>query len=181
MADSRRVVLDVATRADAELLANLLELYIHDLSEVFPAVELGTNGRFGYEHLGLYWTEPERRFAFIVRSEGQVAGFALVTRSSAVSDAPNVFDIAEFFVLRSYRRSGVGRSAAELLWNRLPGKWTVRVSEGNRAALPFWTRVVQEFTKGTATRSQRAGNAHPWLVFAFESADPRSDANPSHG
>ena len=30
------VVLDVATSSDAGLLANLLELYVHDLSEVFP-------------------------------------------------------------------------------------------------------------------------------------------------
>jgi hypothetical protein len=46
--DQREVTLDAATEADAELLSNLLELYIHDLSGVFPSVELGANGRFGY-------------------------------------------------------------------------------------------------------------------------------------
>ena len=60
MIDSQEVVLDVASPRDAVLLSNLLELYIHDLSETFP-VELGADGRFGYEKLPLYWSEPERR------------------------------------------------------------------------------------------------------------------------
>ena len=48
MADSYAVNLDAATLADAGLLANLLELYIHDLSQTFPDIELGADGRFGY-------------------------------------------------------------------------------------------------------------------------------------
>ena len=37
-----------------------------------------------------------------------------------------MLDVAEFFVLRRYRRSGVGRSAAFLIWKHFPGTWTVR-------------------------------------------------------
>ena len=170
MEDSRPVVLDSVTPADDQLLANLLELYIHDLSAVFPAIELGESGRFGYEKLGLYFSDPERYLAFVVRSAGRVAGFALATRGSPVTNEPRAFDVAEFFILRRYRRSGVGRRAAELLWNRLPGTWTVRVSEGNVGALSFWTRVVQEFTSGAATHSERAGSPYPWRVFAFDNA-----------
>jgi predicted acetyltransferase len=80
-----------------------------------------------------------------------------------------VFDVEEFFVLRRHRRSGVGRRAAMLLWNRLPGRWIVRVSEGNRGAVPFWTRVIGEYTGGAATESTRPGDPHPWRVFSFES------------
>ena len=54
------VTLDAAAPADAERLANLLELYIHDLSAVFPGIELKDEGRFGYERLPLYWSEPDR-------------------------------------------------------------------------------------------------------------------------
>jgi predicted acetyltransferase len=164
------VSLDAATRSDALLLFNLLELHIHDLSDVFPHIELGPDGRFGYERLPLYWSEPERRFAFLIRSGGRVAGFVLATRRSPGSDDPDVLDVAEFFVLRQHRRSGVGRRAAFLLWNRLPGKWAVRVAEGNRGALAFWRGVVAEFTKGTATESMRPGNASAWRVLSFESA-----------
>src|SRR5436305_10419117 len=134
-------LLDVATLQDAPLLANLLQLYIYDLSEAFPNVELGADGRYSYEKLPLYWSESERRFPFLIRFEGRVVGFVLVTRGSPASDDPEVFDIAEFFVHRRHRRSGVGRGAAFLLWDRLPGRWIVRVSEGNLGGLGFGTGV----------------------------------------
>jgi predicted acetyltransferase len=171
MADPNEVVLDVATLADATLLSNLLELYVHDLSAAFPNVELGPDGRYGYRDLALYWSEPERRFPFLIRCDGRVAGFALARRGSPASDDPDVFDVAEFFVLRRYRRSGVGRRAAILLWNRLPGRWLVRVSEGNLGALPFWAGVITELTRGAATEFKRPGHPYAWRVFSFASAE----------
>src|SRR5215213_5011236 len=131
MTDLPDVDLAAATVADAALLSNLLELYIHDLSETFP-VELGADGRFGYPRLTRYWSEPERHFAFFIRYNARVVGFVLVTRGTPVTDDPDVLDVAEFFAARRYRRAGVGRRAALLLWQRLPGAWIVRVSEGNR-------------------------------------------------
>jgi predicted acetyltransferase len=163
------VVLDVAAPSDAGLLANLLELYIHDLSEAFPDIELGPDGRFGYDPLPLYWSEPERRFPFLIRYGTRVAGFVLVSRGSPASDDPHVFDVAEFFVMRRHRHSGVGRRAAFLLWDRFPGQWIVRVSVGNRGAVPFWAGVVAEYTRGTATEFERPGDPNPWRVFSFES------------
>lgn len=160
------IALHAAGPEDASLLENLLELYLHDLSEVF-LIELGADGRFGYETLALYWAEPERRFAFLIKSGERVAGFVLVTRGSPVSDDPNVLDVAEFFVLRRYRREGVGRRAASLLWERMPGDWIVRVSTGNRGALPFWRSVIAEFTRGDFTEWERAGTPHDWRVFSF--------------
>ena len=168
-AHSYSVVLDAATRAERELLSNLLELYIHDLSAAFPSIELGEDGRFGYSKLELYWSEPERRFPFLIRADGRVAGFALATRGSPASDDPEVLDVAEFFVLRRYRRSGVGRQAAALLWQRLPGTWIVRVAESNPGALSFWGDTVGEFTNGGATEYQRPGTPSAWRVFSFES------------
>lgn len=169
MVDPNEVVLDLATLRDAALLANLLELYLHDLSEAFP-IEVGVDGRFGYDKLPLYWSEPERRFPFLIRSGARVVGFVLVTRGSPATEDPDVFDIAEFFVLRRHRRSGVGRRAACLLWDRLPGRWIVRVSEGNRGAVPFWADVITEYTRGAATESRRSGSPNAWHVFSFDSA-----------
>jgi predicted acetyltransferase len=167
MADPHAVTLEAATAADLPLLSNLLELYIHDLSAAFPNVELGPDGRFGYPQLERYGAEPDRRSSLLIRCCGRLAGFALVTRGSPATEDPEVFDVAEFFVLRSYRRSGVGRRAAFLLWNRLPGRWIVRVSEGNPGALPFWSGVIAEFSRGAYTESTRPGSPHAWRVFSF--------------
>lgn len=168
MIDSNDVTLDVAEQSDAPLLANLLELYIHDLSEAFPLVELGVDGRFGYNKLPLYWSEANR-FPFLIRYSGRVVGFALATRGSPASDNPDVLDVAEFFVIRRYRRAGVARRAAFLLWDRLPGRWFVRASERNTDAIRFWARVVDGYTGGTAKEFTRSGIHNDWRVFSLES------------
>ena len=77
------------------VLANLLELaYAHDFSE-FHDLVLGTDGRFGYKYLPLYWSEPDR-YPFLVRMDGNLAGLALVKRGSEISDDESVWDMAEF-------------------------------------------------------------------------------------
>jgi predicted acetyltransferase len=160
------ISIEPATPADEALLANLLELYIHDLSATF-CIEPGADGRFGYPKLPLYWSEPEKRFPFLIRRAGKTIGFAFVTRGSPASDDPEVWDIAEFFVLRSHRRSGCGRRAATLLFERFPGRWLVRVSLGNRGALPFWQTVVSAYSSGRFSVREREGTPHAWRDFSF--------------
>lgn len=164
-----QVAIEPASPADSVLLANLLELYIHDLSEVFR-IEPGADGRFGYPKLPLYWSEPEKRYPFLIRAGTRTVGFALVTRGSPATDDPDVLDVAEFFVLRGHRRSGCGRRAASLLFDRLPGRWMVRVAEGNHGALPFWESVISAHTQGQFTQSMRDGSPHAWCDLSFVSA-----------
>ena len=166
---SEVVTLEVATRDRAPLLSNLLELYVHDMSEIF-GFEVGADGRFGYGSLPRYWSEPEKRFAFLIHSGPRIAGFVLVTRGTPVTEDPDDLDVAEFFVLRAFRRHGVGRRAARLLWDRLPGRWVVRVSEGNRAGLPFWRAIVHEYTGGAFSESKHPSGLHGTRVFSFTSA-----------
>jgi predicted acetyltransferase len=170
MTNSELVTLELATKNDAVLMSNLLELYIHDVCDIFPSVELGADGRFGYPKLPLYWSEPAARFAYLIKQSDRVAGFVFATRGSPVTPDPEVMDVAEFFVLRKYRRAGIGRHAARLLWQALPGKWTVRVSEGNAGALAFWRGVVGEFAGGAVEEDTRPGKPNAWRVLAFQSA-----------
>jgi len=167
-----QVRIEQAKPADATLLANLLELYMHDLSEVFP-IDPGADGRFGYHKLPLYWSEPEKRFPFLIRAGHKVVGFTLATRGSPATDDPDVLDVAEFFVLRRHRRTGCGRRAAALLFDQLPGRWIVRVAEGNRGGWPFWQSVVSAYTQGQFTQSNRQGSPYAWRDLSFVSSVER--------
>jgi predicted acetyltransferase len=167
--DSNAVSLEVASPVDAEGLSELLEHYVRELSTIF-AIEADVDGRFRYDKLPLYWTEPDRRFAFFIRSGQERVGVALVTREATTNDAPEHFDVAEFFVLPAHRGKGVGRQAASLLWNRFPGPWVVRVYQANVAALPFWRNTVHSYTGGTFSVSVRGGQPGSWHVFSFHSA-----------
>ena len=169
MIDSDVVSLEVASPVDAEVLSDLLERYVRELSTLF-AIKADVDGRFRYGKLPLYWTQPDRRFAFFIRSGQELVGVALATRESAINDALEHLDVAEFFVLPAHRGRGVGRQAASLLWDRLPGPWVVRVSQANVAALPFWRSTVQSYTGGTFSVRERPGELGSWYVFSFRSA-----------
>lgn len=160
-------VLEPIARQDAAVLGNLFELYLHDMSETFP-LELGADGRFGYERLPTFFAEPERHFPFWIRCGGALAGFALAMRGSPATDDPTHLDVAEFFVLRRYRRTGVGREAAFALFDRLRGHWVVRVSTGNARGSAFWPGVVAAYTGGAFASREGPGNPHPQRVFELE-------------
>ncbi len=125
------------------VLRRMLQLYLYDFSE-FEPFELDEHGEFGYRYLDHYWAPDagEERHAFFIVAGGRRAGFALVR----VVNGINVF--AEFFVMRRYRRSGVGSAAAQAVFHRLPGTWLVHQVPGNLPAQAFWRRVTARVAAG---------------------------------
>ena len=153
------------------VLANLLELYVHDFS-AFMELELGADGRFGYQHLPLYWQEPHR-YPFLVQVNGHWAGFVLLQKGSQLSakeagDA-EIWDVTEFFIVRGYRRRDVGKQVAHQLWQRWPGQWEVRVIDRNQPAQAFWAHAIGEFLRQTIQPTPFTRNGEGWHVFSFES------------
>jgi predicted acetyltransferase len=158
----------IPARPEQELiLANLLELYAHDFSE-FHELELGSDGRFGYGSLPLYWSEPGRH-PFLVWVEGKLAGLILVKRGSEVSGDETVWDVAEFFVLRGYRRRGIGTQIAHEVWRRFPGPWEVRVMESNIVARDFWAHAISTLTGQAMEPVRLEKDGQSWTLFSFES------------
>jgi predicted acetyltransferase len=162
---SAHIELVTAAPEQESVIANLLELYAHDFSE-FHRLELDANGRFGYEHLPLYWSEPDRH-PFLVKVDGRLAGLALVKKGCEVSAREAVWDMGEFFIVRAYRRQGIGMKVAHEVWRRFPGPWEVRVMQSNRTAVSFWHRAITIFN-GEAIRPARTEkDGECWYVFAF--------------
>ena len=157
-----------AALSDRSVIESLIELYVHDLSVPF-GIEIGPDGRFGYPDLDLYWREPERRFPFLIFERERLAGFILARLGSPESADPLTLDIAEYFVLRRHRREGVGRRAAHALWDRLPGRWTVRVLDRNAGAVTFWRRAVSDYTRGRFDERDVKRGAGLWHVLELES------------
>ena len=151
----------------APVLANLLELYAHDFSE-FHEIELGMDGRFGYKHLPRYWSEPGRH-PFLLRIEGKLAGLVLVKRGSEISSNETVWDMAEFFVTRGFRRRGFGTEIAHDIWKRFPGSWEVRVMQSNPLACRFWESAISTFIRETIHPVRVEKDGKNCDLFSFES------------
>jgi predicted acetyltransferase len=110
---------------------------------------------YGYNYFDHYWTEKER-YPFLVRVDGHYAGFALV--NDDVLMPGNERSIAEFFVMRKYRRLGVGKRVAFNVFDRLPGKWEVRQGTENSSAIAFWRKIIDEYTGGIFQEILLAGD-----------------------
>ncbi len=156
-----------AVPGQAPILANLLELYAHDFSE-FHNLDLGEDGRFGYRSLPLYWSEPGRH-PFLVRMDGKLAGLVLVKRGSEVSGNAEVWDMAEFFIVRGCRRRGIGTRVAHEVWSRFPGLWEIRVMQANVSARHFWTEAISMFAGEAIHPVPIEHGGERWTLFSFES------------
>jgi predicted acetyltransferase len=127
------IELEPVALADKSVLRRLLEFYVYDYSE-YMGWDTDEHGAFGYRYLDHYWTEPDRH-PFFIRVDGHLAGFALVR-------AGTPHDMAEFFVMRKYRRTGAGRQAAAMVFAGFPGEWQVRQLAENAAGTAFWHSAI---------------------------------------
>lgn len=118
---------------DRALLGRLVDFYFHDFSE-FDGRDVEADGSYHYPWLDHYGTDADRK-AYLFDVDGHPAGFALVRLTDPI-------ELAEFFVLRKYRRCGVGTAAAREVIARHPGRWVVSQVASNEPATAFWRRAI---------------------------------------
>jgi predicted acetyltransferase len=156
-----------ATLDDRVPILRMLELYQHDLSDIWDQ-DLDIHGEYGYP-LDRYWSRAECH-AFVATVAGKYAGFALVDGEVKVGATGRWMD--QFFVLKKYRRSGLGRTMARAVFDALPGKWEVGQMTLNASAQAFWREVIGEYTAGAFVEHELRGSWWEGQVQCFESKPP---------
>lgn len=160
-ADGHRGRMDIelvpVTAEGRQVLANLMQLYLHDFSELDNR-ELSADGTFGYPWFDAYFTSPARE-PYLIRVAGRPAGFALV-RCDVAGDE-GAWNVSEFFVVRRYRRQGVAATAARLLFQRHPGPWTLAYLHHNTAAARLWPALAAAVADGAVRHEEQHPPAVP--------------------
>ncbi|MGG1664228.1 GNAT family N-acetyltransferase [Brevibacillus sp. NRS-1366] len=128
---------------EKQALKRLLELYIYDFSEFLP-IDVDEEGIFGYPYFDEYWSDPARH-PFFVKVDGKLAGFVLV-RSFPNQSNESIYSIAEFFIMKRYRRHGIGMAVSHQIFRQFPGKWEVFQLKSNLPAIAFWRKSIADFT-----------------------------------
>lgn len=128
------------------ILRNLIELYNYDFTEFDPD-DVNEDGLYGYKYLDHYWTE-ENRYPFLIRVNDNWAGFVLVRKIGMNPNDNNVYSIAEFFIMKKYRKLGVGKEIAKMIFDTFKGEWKVAQIEKNVPAQHFWRNIISEYTSG---------------------------------
>jgi predicted acetyltransferase len=145
------------------LLRNLFEHYCHDMSEWFD-IDTIADGSYSHDTSSIW---ANQYGAYVAKVGGSIAGFALVGSAAAWLGDTRSHDVHEFFVLRKFRRRGVGKKMAGLVWNEHPGEWLVRVLEANASAVLFWRVAVSDFSLGAFHEEPRIVDGQSWRFFRF--------------
>lgn len=130
---------------EREVLARLLELYEYDFSE-YTQEDVNPLGLYGYMYLDYYWTE-KRRFPYFIKVDGKLAGFVMICDYCYLSKDKDTLFVAEFFIMKKYRRNGIGLKAAKQVLNLHPGKWELTTHPDNQTSVKFWEKVVKSNAK----------------------------------
>lgn len=121
----------IESTSDQGLITELAGEYFEALSEACGESVVGG----GFE---TYFKEVGRK-AFLIRVYGELAGFILIHPHMIEKGD---WSLSEFFVRKKFQGWGVGKAAAQQLWEELGGQWEVAVLPKNKAALAFWEKVV---------------------------------------
>src|SRR6185437_10196727 len=127
------------------VIRNLMQYYIYDFSEYIKN-DVEDNGLFApYSNLMDYWEGDGNKFPYVIKMNDKYVGFVLVKLITSVGG--NYFSIAEFFILKKYRKEGIGKTIAIKVFNLHKGHWEVYQKITNKPAQLFWSKVISEYTK----------------------------------
>jgi predicted acetyltransferase len=146
--DSAVIELRELTDDGQEIAERFWQFFLHDLSE-FRDSHPDEHGAFRRRHLEPYLVEDRDRVAYLVYRPTGPVGFAFVY---GLADRVRRFD--QFFIVRSQRRGGVGRVAAETTISRHPGRWEVGFQNENPIAARFWRRLAADVGSDVQERMQ---------------------------
>ena len=146
------------------VFVQLMNLYNYDFTE-YEDTDVNDYGYFNYPYTDHLWTE-ENRHAFFIRVDGKLAGFIIVKTNSGHFTTANT--INEFFVMKKYRRKGVGSFAAKAAFDMFKGKWEVCQMPNNIPARKFWKSVIIDYT---GNKYQECGDdTGEWVGFTFDNS-----------
>ncbi len=149
-----------ATAADRPVIERLLELYLYDMADIYK-FPIGRDGLYAYDRLDAFWQYP-----YLITSGDDLAGLALVIDHCPITGQSPCWFMAEFFVMRPYRRAGLGQQVAGELIAAHPGPWHIGVIAHNAAAMDFWGRTLAGHAPAV---SRLQHDEEAWRLHAFRS------------
>lgn len=148
-----------------EVIYNLMQLYTYELSffeDETTDFKLLDSGLYVMsKYVEMYWTS-DKRHPYILKCDNELAGFVLARYNEYGKN-----EIAEFFVLNKYRRSGAGKFMANEMFELYKGPWEVRTLLKNERAQNFWRNVIREFSNNNFEEKLIRDKTR--LAFYFES------------
>lgn len=152
-----------ASDDNASVLAQLTQFYLHDISE-FSGAEPEQSGLFNESGLG---DSDDTRRTFLIYLRSVPAGFLSYERCTRANEAFQGCRLRHMFIIRGYRRLGIGEEIARMLFELHHGPWEAVVAESNEPGTHFVRQVVRRYTFKNYRELNSADGKH--RVFEFQS------------
>lgn len=146
------------------LIRNLYQFYAYESSD-WEQEDIEVDGRFYIHepHLQRYWQEPDWS-AQLILVDGFIAGFLLIERS----ELPGIeaLEFADLFILKKYRRQGIGRALVQQVIVAGGGSWLVSFYEQDTLARQFWQCLLAELPLRSCERLRdtQQPELHSYLI-----------------
>ncbi len=151
-------------KENKNVIYNLMQLYTYELSayedETAKFTILDSGLYVMSKYIDRYWQE-ESRHPYILKCNNELAGFVLERFNE-----DNMNEIAEFFVMKKYRKMGAGTFMANKIFDIYRGKWEVRTLLKNEEAQKFWRNTIKNYTNNNFESKYIRNNSR--LAFYFE-------------
>lgn len=123
-------------KSNLEILENLFQLYIHDIS-YYLQWDVDEKGRFFAYSLS-EWLDNKDNFGYLVYSAEKLCGFVMVDREFKVLNGSGALNLSEIFILNSYKNKGLATSVLNEVFARHKACWEVRPVFNSENAVKFW-------------------------------------------
>jgi predicted acetyltransferase len=132
-----------ATIEQKEVFRNMMNLQFHDLSEFRDCFDILDDGRFEWTFEGCFSENNKYHHPILIKWCDKIVGVIIFSDYNKKSPK---FDymLVEMFVLRMYRRKGIGKKAIRMIFDNFKGLYNLDVSKNNIKAINFWESLIHE-------------------------------------
>lgn len=124
---------------DKDVIMNMYQYYVHDLSEFNDSLQVDSVGRFDTAFFESYFYE-DNIIPLKITFENSIIGFIICTTGRKVD-----YVIQDTFILRNYRKRGFGRLALKQLFGLYQGRFGLDILIKNEPAKLFWENCLEGF------------------------------------
>jgi len=146
-----------------KLLFQFVQISEYEMSDII-STDVDDSGNYAYPFFEEYFLDSSRAVYF-AEVDSHYAGMAMVNHYSRLNNQ-NTNCIAEFIILKKYRRKGIGRYFSNWIFEKHLGNWEVFIHESNKIAQQFWNSVIQSYTCGKFEHKVLEGR-HSGILYMF--------------
>ena len=135
------IKIKIVNSNERSLIENLLQMYLHNISEYFPIDFNSKTCTYEYDDISKYFNESNN-YAILFMNDDEVIGFSLIDLID------NTYTVQEMFILNNYKNKGFGEECITKVFDDFNGNWIIKSLPLSPKSENFWNKTISKYTDG---------------------------------